>query len=186
MQKINIKKVTKEQMAKMLETAYEANENANVELERTATQIHAQQEEIAALRAKLEETERALEETSTALKLRTEECDKLREKLNDAETALGRANAEAASAKSEGRTLADQLGKRTVELSAAKKDIGELQERLAAAEAANEKKNELLDGAISRLKAERSVKESYHEAWKWCMAHPWRNLWRCMKENFHK
>lgn len=172
MQKINIKKVTKEQMLAMLEEAESKREAAEAET--------------VALRTKLEETERALDTTSAALKLRAGEQDKLREKLSDTEASLGRANAEAASAKSEGRKLADQLGKRTVELSAAKKDNAELQARLAAAEAANEKKNELLDGAIDRLKAERSVKESYHEAWKWCMAHPWRNLWRCMKENFRK
>ena len=59
MQKINIKKHTKEQMVKMLETAYEANESATAELERTAAQIHAQQEEIAALREKLKETKSA-------------------------------------------------------------------------------------------------------------------------------
>ena len=43
---------------------------------------------------------------------------------------------------------------------------------------------ELLDEAIHRLKLETKIKETYHESWKWCMVHPWRNLWRCMKEYF--
>ena len=105
MQKINIKKHTKEQMVKMLETAYEANESATAELERTAAQIHAQQEEIAALREKLKETKsaydaamddeerrvRKLEEQGSELARANEELEKAAERGGDEREAQGRA-----------------------------------------------------------------------------------------------
>lgn len=79
MQKINLKKTTKEQMLNMLETAYEANESATAELERTAAQIHAQQEEIAVLRAKLTDTEAALGRANAEVSRLTVGCRQVEE-----------------------------------------------------------------------------------------------------------
>ena len=53
-----------------------------------------------------------------------------------------------------------------------------------AAEGSANRKGEMLDEALHRLEAEKAIAEDYHESLKWCMAHPWRNLWRCMKEYF--
>lgn len=41
-----------------------------------------------------------------------------------------------------------------------------------------------MDEALHRLEVEKAIAEDYHESLKWCMAHPWRNVWRCMKEYF--
>ena len=56
--------------------------------------------------------------------------------------------------------------------------------QLSEAETHAKRKEELLRGALHAIKTERSIKEDYHESLKWCMAHPWRNVWRCMKEYF--
>lgn len=170
MQKINTKKLTKEQMARMLETAYEANENANAELERTAGQIHGQQEEIAALRAELDKARaqyKAADQYAAALKAQIE--------VMDAGLAEGKRTLDG---------LRTQLEKTERTLGERETEIGEVKTQLVAAEAATRKKDELLDEAIHRMKMEKKIKETYHESWEWCMAHPWRNLWRCMKEYF--
>lgn len=212
MQKINIKKYTKEQMLKMLETAYEANESATAELERTAAQIHAQQEEIAVLRAKLTETEKALDVANAQYKSADHAAKNMRGKIEYLDKALSeatekreaakkeaealrseiaRANEARKKAESEGRELAHLLGKRELELAEAKqrredtlRGMEELKGQLKAAEGRAKRKDELLDEALHRLEVEKAIAEDYHESLKWCMAHPWRNVWRCMKEYF--
>lgn len=52
------------------------------------------------------------------------------------------------------------------------------------AETNAKRKEELLCAALHTIKTEKSIKEGYHKSLKWCMAHPWRNLWRCVKEHF--
>lgn len=184
MQKINIKKYTKEQMLKMLETAYEANESATAELERTAAQIHAQQEEIAALRAKLVETKSAYDAAMDDEERRVRE-------LEEQGSELARANEARKKAESESRELAKQLGDRMVELKAAEENVrktaaemNSVKAQLSEAETNAKRKEELLCAALHTIKTEKSIKEDYHKSLKWCMAHPWRNLCRCMKEHF--
>lgn len=184
MQKINIKKHTKEQMVKMLETAYEANESATAELERTAAQIHAQQEEIAVLRAKLVETKSAYDAAMDDEERRVRE-------LEEQGSELARANEARKKAESESRELAKQLGDRMVELKAAEENVrktaaemNSVKAQLSEAETNAKRKEELLCAALHTIKTEKSIKEDYHKSLKWCMAHPWRNLCRCMKEHF--
>lgn len=212
MQKINIKKVTKEQMLKMLETAYEANESATTELKRTAAQIHAQQEEIAVLRAKLTETEKTLDVVTAQYKSADHAAKNLRGKIEHLDKALSEAtekreaaereaemlrseithaNEARKKAENESRELAKQLGERMVELKAAEEnarktavEMNGVRAQLSEAETNAKRKEELLCAALHTIKTEKSIKEDYHKSLKWCMAHPWRNLWRCMKEHF--
>ena len=94
-------------------------------------------------------------------------------------------------AKNESRELAKQLGERMVELKAAEEnaratavEMNSVRAQLSEAETHAKRKEELLCAALHTIKTERSIKEDYHESLKWCMAHPWRNMWRCMKEYF--
>lgn len=94
-------------------------------------------------------------------------------------------------AKNESRELAKQLGERMVELKAAEEnarkaavETNSIRAQLSEAEANAKRKEELLCAALNALKKEKAIKEDYHESLKWCMAHPWRNVWRCMKEYF--
>lgn len=191
MQKINIKKYTKEQMLKMLEEALDKQEAA----ESRETELRGQ---IGTLTEKLEENEKALEEITAKYKSADHSAAILRTRI-DEEKALRDQALEAhgedmkalEKAKNESRELAKQLGKRELELAEAKqrredtlRGMEELKGQLKVAEGRAKRKDELLDEALHRLEVEKAIAEDYHESLKWCMAHPWRNVWRCMKEYF--
>lgn len=149
MQKINIKKLTKEKLAEMYAEAKSAYDAAMDDEERRVRELEEQGSELA------------------------------------------RANEALEKAKNESRELAHLLGKRELELAEAKqrredtlRGMEELKGQLNAAEGRAKRKDELLDEALHRLEVEKAIAEDYHESLKWCMAHPWRNVWRCMKEYF--
>lgn len=191
MQKINIKKVTKEQMLKMLEEALDKQEAA----ESREAELRGQ---IGTLTEKLEENEKALEEVTAKYKSADHSAALLRSRIDEAEKmrdqaleAHGEDMKAIEKAKNESRELAHLLGKRELELAEAKQrcddaltEAAHLRGELKVAEDRAARKDELLDEALHAIKTERSIKEDYHESLKWCMAHPWRNVWRCMKEYF--
>lgn len=191
MQKINIKKVTKEQMLKMLEEALDKQEAA----ESRETELRGQ---IGELTEKLEENEKALEEVTAKYKSADHSAAMLRSRIDEAEKmrdqaleAHGEDMKAIEKAKNESRELAHLLGKRELELAEAKQrrddalgEAAHLRGELKVAEERAKRKEELLCGALNALKKEKAIKEDYHESLKWCMAHPWRNVWRCMKEHF--
>ena len=191
MQKINIKKVTKEQMLKMLEEALDKQEAA----ESRETELRGQ---IGTLTEKLEENEKALEEVTAKFKSADHSAAMLRSRIDEAEKvrdqaleAHGEDMKAIEKVKNESRELAHLLGKRELELAEAKqrredtlRGMEELKGQRKAAEGRAKRKDELLDEALHRLEVEKAIAEDYHESLKWCMAHPWRNVWRCMKEYF--
>lgn len=191
MQKINIKKVTKEQMLRMLEEAQAGREAA----ESRETELHRQ---IGELAVKLEENEKALEEVTAKYKSADHSAAMLRERIDEAEKlrdealeAHGEDMKAVEKAKNENRELAKQLGERMVELKAAEEnarktavEMNSIRAQLAEAENRANRKEELLSEALRTLKKEKAIKEDYHECFKWCMAHPWRNVWRCVKDYF--
>lgn len=191
MQKINIKKYTKEQMLKMLEEALDNQEAA----ESRETELRGQ---IGTLTEKLEENEKALEEATAKFKSADHSAAMLRSRIDEAEKvrdqaleAHGEDMKAIEKVKNESRELAHLLGKRELELAEAKqrredtlRGMEELKGQLKAAEGRAKRKDELLDEALHRLEVEKAIAEDYHESLKWCMAHPWRNVWRCMKEYF--
>ena len=120
MQKINIKKVTKEQMLKMLEEALDKQEAA----ESRETELRGQ---IDALTEKLEENEKALEEVTAKYKSADHSAAMLRSRIDEAEklrdqalAAHGEDMKALEKAKNENRELAHLLGKRELELAEAK------------------------------------------------------------------
>lgn len=205
MQKINIKKVTKEQMLKMLEEAAEKQEAAEAEAAahfkdgvKLAEENEKLRGEIGTLTAKLEENEKALDEVTAKYKSADHSAAMLRSRIDEAEKmrdqaleAHGEDMKALEKAKNENRELAHLLGKRELELAEAKqrredtlRGMDELKGQLKAAESRAARKEELLSEALRTLKKEKAIKEDYHECLKWCMAHPWRNVWRCVKEYF--
>lgn len=191
MQKINIKKYTKEQMLKMLEEALDKQEAE----ESRETELRGQ---IGTLTEKLEENEKALEEVTAKFKSADHSAAMLRSRIDEAEKvrdqaleAHGEDMKAIEKVKNESRELAHLLGKRELELAEAKqrredtlRGMEELKGQLKAAEGRAKRKDELLDEALHRLEVEKAIAEDYHESLKWCMAHPWRNVWRSMKEYF--
>ena len=205
MQKINIKKMTKEQMLAMLEAAVSEKENAEKAREEVLASLSAKETMLSQqgaamneLTVKLEENEKALEEvtakyksadhSAAMLRSRIDEAEKLR---NQALEAHGEDMKALEKAKNESRELAKRLGERMVELKAAEEnarkaavEMNSIRAQLSEAETNAKRKEELLCGALHAIKTERSIKEDYHESLKWCVAHPWRNVWRCVKEYF--
>lgn len=120
MQKINLKKTTKEQMLNMLETAWQANAGANEEIAALSKRIDEQNDALAKCVAEKNELHKQLKDADDAAELTIQKVNKelhrergnvllvagqrdaaiaeskdLRTKLADTEAALGRANAEA-------------------------------------------------------------------------------------------
>lgn len=205
MQKINIKKVTKEQMLAMLEEAQGKQEAAEAEAAthfkdgvKLAEENEKLRGQIGELTVKLEENEKALDEVTAKYKSADHSAAMLRSRIDEAEKlrdqaleAHGEDMKALEKAKNESRELAHLLGKRELELAEAKqrredtlRGMDELKGQLKAAEGRAVRKDELLDAALYRLDIQKSIAEDYHESLKWCMAHPWRNVWRCVKEYF--
>lgn len=205
MQKINIKKVTKEQMLKLLEEAAEKQEAAEAEAAahfkdgvKLAEENEKLRGEIGTLTEKLEENEKALEEVTAKYKSADHSAAILRSRIDEEKVLRDQAlevhgedMKALEKAKNESRELAKQLGERMVELKAAEEnaratavEMNSVRAQLSEAETHAKRKEELLCAALHTIKTERSIKEDYHESLKWCMAHPWRNVWRCMKEYF--
>ena len=188
MQKINIKKLTKEKLAEMYAEAKSAYDAAMDDEERRVRELEEQNKELIALTEKLEENEKALEEVTAKYKSADHSAAMLRSRIDEAEKLRDQALEKA---KNESRELAKQLGERMVELKAAEEnarkaavETNSIRAQLSEAETNAKRKEELLCAALHTIKTEKSIKEDYHKSLKWCMAHPWRNLWRCMKEHF--
>lgn len=213
MQKINIKKYTKEQMLKMLEEAAEKQEAAEAEAAahfkdgvKLAEENEKLRGEIGTLTEKLEANEKALDEMTAlyksadravknmrgkieyldkALSEATEKREAAKKEAEALRSEIARANEARKKAESEGRELAKQLGEREIELAKVKQECeSELAKQRVEAEKAFMKMHATIEGLLKRLEAQKDISEDYHKSLKWCMAHPWRNLWRCMKEHF--
>lgn len=165
MQKINIKKLTKERIAEMYAEVKSAYDAAMDDEERRIKELSERNAELIALRAELEESEKALDEARRRAQNMTANLEMLDEARKKAEA--------------EKRELAEQLGKRTVELGSAKTELNDARVRLAEAENANSSKDKLLDGMCERIRAITGVRDTYRDSFRWCIDHPWRNLWRC-------
>lgn len=97
MQKINLKKTTKEQMLNMLETAWQANAGANEEIAALSKRIEEQNDALAKCVAEKNELRRERVNVETMTNQRNAaiaESKDLRTKLDYTKAALGRANAE--------------------------------------------------------------------------------------------
>lgn len=213
MQKINIKKYTKEQMLKMLEEAAEKQEAAEAEAAthfkdgvKLAEENEKLRGEIGALTEKLEANEKALDEMTALYKSANRAVKNMRGKIEYLDKALSeatekreaakkeaealrseiaRANEARKKAESEGRELAKQLGECEIELAKVKQECeSELAKQRVEAEKAFMKMHATIEGLLKRLEAQKDISEGYHQSLKWCMAHPWRNVWRCVKEHF--
>lgn len=157
MQKINLKKTTKEQMLNMLETAWQANTGAN--------------EEIAALSKRIEEQNDALAKCVA-------EKNELREQLKNAdgaaESAIQKVNNEL---RRERGNIILVAGQRDAAIAESK----DLRAKLADTEKVLERANAVADrnaSALERLHIELCNAEQRAD---YAERHPWRNLWTQIK-----
>ena len=174
MQKINLKKTTKEQMLNMLETAWQANAGAN--------------EEIAALSKRIEEQNDAL---AKCVAEKNELRDQARDATGNAEYWHGRFNNAFNVTEVQRQRIkedADELRRERVNVetmtgqrNAAIAEIKDLRTKLADTEAALGKANSEMAVLRHDLTCEQESSVHLASVCRWRSDHPWRNLWAWVK-----
>lgn len=174
MQKINLKKTTKEQMLNMLETAWQANAGAN--------------EEIAALSKRIEEQNDAL---AKCVAEKNELRDQARDAMGNAEYWHGRFN----NAYNVTEVLrkrikedADELRRERVNVetmtnqrNAAIAESKDLRTKLADTESALGRANDECAFKQEILNVMRNRRYNAEQRANYAESHPWRNLWAWLK-----
>lgn len=174
MQKINLKKTTKEQMLNMLETAWQANAGAN--------------EEIAALSKRIEEQNDAL---AKCVAEKNELRDQARDATGNAEYWHGRFNNAFNVTEVQRQRIkedADELRRERVNVesmtgqrNAAIAENKDLRTKLADTEAALGKANSEMAVLRHDLTCEQESSVHLASVCRWRSDHPWRNLWAWVK-----
>lgn len=174
MQKINLKKTTKEQMLNMLETAWQANAGAN--------------EEIAALSKRIEEQNDAL---AKCVAEKNELRDQARDATGNAEYWHGRFNNAFNVTEVQRQRIkedADELRRERVNVetmtgqrNAAIAENKDLRTKLADTEAALGRANNDLAFKGTVIDVMRDGRYNAEQRANYAEAHPWRNLWAWIK-----
>lgn len=174
---INVKKYTKDQMAKMVEEAQEKTAALEAEITKLKSYIDEKNDllvEYANLKAEMQRKNAALTEQISQMNGEAitrenvianlkADLDALRNKLADTEAALGRANAELGAAEG-------ALG-----------EMIELRAKLSDAEEKKEKMNATLADCRVTLAQEVEKRKDWEQRSVWQFNHPWRNLWAWVK-----
>lgn len=181
MQKINLKKTTKEQMLNMLETAWQANAGANEEIAMLSKRIEEQNDALAKCVAEKKELRdqardatgnaeywhgrfnNAFNVTEVQRQRIKEDAEELRRERVNVEAMTNQKNAAIAESKDLRTKLADTeaaLGRANAEITYSVTE-----------------KNEL-NAKIKQLDGER---EDWAQRSVWQFNHPWRNLWAWVK-----
>lgn len=174
MQKINLKKTTKEQMLNMLETAWQANAGAN--------------EEIAALNKRIEEQNDAL---AKCVAEKNELRDQARDATGNAEYWHGRFNNAFNVTEVQRQIIkedADELRRERVNVetmtnqrNAAIAENKDLRTKLADTEAALGRANDECAFKQEVLNVMRNKRYNAEQRANYAEFHPWRNLWAWIK-----
>lgn len=174
MQKINLKKTTKEQMLNMLETTWQANAGAN--------------EEIAALSKRIEEQNDAL---AKCVAEKNELRDQARDARGNAEYWHGRFNNAFNVTEVQRQRIkedADELRRERVNVetmtnqrNAAIAENKDLRTKLADTEAALGRANSEMAALRHDLTDEQESSVHLASVCRWLSDHPWRNLWAWVK-----
>ena len=174
MQKINLKKTTKEQMLNMLETAWQANAGAN--------------EEIVALSKRIEEQNDAL---AKCVAEKNELRDQARDATGNAEYWHGRFNNAFNVTEVQRQRIkedADELRRERVNVetmtnqkNAAIAENKDLRTKLADTEAALGRANSEMAVLRHDLTCEQESSVHLASVCRWRSDHPWRNLWAWAK-----
>lgn len=174
MQKINLKKTTKEQMLNMLETAWQANAGAN--------------EEIAALSERIEEQNDAL---AKCVAEKNELRDQARDARGNAEYWHGRFNNAYNVTEVQRQRIkedAEELRRERVNVetitnqrNAAIAESEDLRTKLADTEAALGRANSEMAVLRHDLTCEQESSVHLASVCRWRSDHPWRNLWAWVK-----
>ena len=185
---INVKKYTKDQMAKMVEDAEEKFKSKRDEYHELAEQFKSRKKEIVELKsdlAKKNQTISSLKAENAAL---TEQIDQMNGEVINRENVIANLKADLDAANVASKLLNDQGQQYWRAWQASKREVADLKNKLNDTEAALGRAN----AEVSRLTVGcRQVEEErdyMHQQWsnaKWdanyAEAHPWKNLWTWAK-----
>lgn len=178
MQKINIKKVTKEQMLAMLEEAQDKQEAAEAEAAahfKDGVKLAEENEKLRGQIGGMGTREQQLRAKNAAL---TEQIDQMNGE------AINKAN-EIANLKADADVLRNKLAESEEELSkhraATVKRLDELKKQLADTEAVLERANAEVSRLTHDLTVAKNVGVQYASAFKYAVEHPFETLWEWMK-----
>lgn len=181
MQKINLKKTTKEQMLNMMETAWQANAGANEEIAALSKRIEEQNDALAKCVAEKNELRdqardatgnaeywhgrfnNAFNVTEVQRQRIKEDADALRRERVNVETMANQRNAAIA----ESEDLRIKLADAEETLGRTRSVVASMQDKIACA-----------NDEIVRLKKRLGWSESRAN---WATSHPWSNLWAWIK-----
>lgn len=165
---INIKKYTKDQMAKMVEEA----QSAQKEAEATAATYFEWAKQLREQISKMETQERSLRAKNAAL---TEQIDQMNGEAINKANEIANLKADLDASKAASKLLNDQGQGYWRAWQASKREVTDLKTTLADTEAALRRANALCEQLQSNLTLTSEACADYAEA------HPWCNLWAWVK-----
>ena len=174
MQKINLKKTTKEQMLNMLETAWQANTGANEEIDTLSKRIEEQNDALAKCVAEKNELrDQARDATGNAEYWHQRFCNA----FNVTEVQRKRIKEDADELRRERVNVETMTGQRNAAIAENK----DLRTKLADTEAALGRANALCAQLQSNFTIESEICYNAAQRADYAEAHPWRNLWAWAK-----
>ena len=192
---INVKKYTKDQMAKMVEETEEKFKSERDEYRELAEQFKSQKKEIVELKSDLVKKNQTISSLKTENAALTEQIDQMNGEAINKDNEIEKLKADFDSAKNSAQYLNDQGQQYWRAWQASKREVADLKNKLNDAEAALGRAN----AAVDELKAGRAQQTKEIFEWQqsaqalhddllaareranYAEAHPWRNLWVWLK-----
>lgn len=192
---INIKKYTKDQMAKMVEDAEEKFKSKRDEYHELAEQFKSRKKEIVELKSDLVKKNQTISSLKAENAALTEQIDQMNGEAINKDNEIEKLKADFDSAKNSAQYLNDQGQQYWRAWQASKQEVADLKNKLAATEAALGQAN----AAVTELKTGRAQQTKEIFEWQqsaqalhddllnareranYAEAHPWRNLWAWIK-----
>lgn len=171
---INVKKYTKDQMAKMVEEAAERLESQKKEKAELAEQLKSQTTKTIALRNDL----MAKMHSNAVL---TEKLDQMNGEAINKANEIANLKADLDSAKNSAQHLNDQGQQYWRAWQASKREVADLKNKLNDAEAALGRANDDLAFKGTVIDVMRDKRYNAEQRANYAESHPWRNLWAWVK-----
>lgn len=195
MQSINIKKYTKDQMAKMVEEAEEKFKSKRDEYHELAEQFKSQKKEIVELKSDLVKKNQTISILKTKNADLTEQIDQMNDEAINKANEIEKLKADLDSAKNSAQYLNDQGQQYWRAWQESEREVADLKNKLNDAEVAlgraNAAVDELKEGRAQQTKEIFEWQQSAQalhddildarEHANYAESHPWRNLWAWFK-----
>ena len=192
---INVKKYTKDQMAKMVEETEEKFKSKRDEYHELAEQLKSRKKEIVELKSDLVKKNQTISSLKAENAALTEQISQMNGEAINKDNEIEKLKADFDSAKNSAQHLNDQGQQYWRALQASKREVADLKNKLDATEAALGRAN----ACIATMKVERDQQTKDCFEWQrsaqdlhdgllnarerahYAEAHPWRNLWAWVK-----